>query len=77
MTNETVVVVNSEARGEELPLPKDAKTAVDIYADSGSLGGIFTGLTAATNEWGLVVACDMPFLNGGLMTYNEHFAPGV
>ena len=67
LTSETVVVVNNETRGEELPLPKDAKTVIDIYADSGSLGGIFTGLTAATNEWGFVAACDMPFLNAGLM----------
>ena len=71
LTDETVVVVNSEARGAELPLPEDATTAVDIYADSGSLGGIFTGLTAASNDWGFVVACDMPFLNAGLM---EHMA---
>ena len=69
LTDETVVVVNSEARGAELPLPGDAKTAVDIYADSGSLGGIFTGLTAASNDWGFVVACDMPFLNAGLMEH--------
>ena len=68
-TDETVVVVNSEARGEELPLPEDAVSAVDIYPDSGSLGGIFTGLTAASNEWGFVVACDMPFLNEELMDY--------
>ena len=67
LTSETVVVVNNEARGEGLPLPKNAKTAVDIYANSGSLGGIFTGLTASTNTWGLVVACDMPFLNADLM----------
>ena len=69
LTNETVVVVNNEARGEELGLPKDAKTAVDIYPDSGSLGGIFTGLAAATNDWSFVVACDMPFLNAGLIGY--------
>lgn len=76
LTNETVVVVNSEARGEELPLPMDAQTAVDIYADSGSLGGIFTGLTAASNDWGLVVACDMPFLNAGLMRHMLDLRPG-
>ena len=76
MTNETVVVVNNEARGEELPLPKGAKTVVDIYADSGSLGGIFTGLTAASNDWGLVVACDMPFLNAGLMMHMVDLRPG-
>ena len=69
LTDETVVVVNSEARGAELPLPEDATTAVDIYADSGSLGGIFTGLTTASNDWGLVVACDMPFLNVALMKH--------
>lgn len=76
LTNETVVVVNSEARGEELPLPMDAIAVVDIYADSGSLGGIFTGLTAASNDWGLVVACDMPFLNAGLMRHMLDLCPG-
>ena len=69
LTDETVVVVNSESRGAELPLPGDAVSAVDIYPDSGSLGGIFTGLTAAANDWGLVVACDMPFLNAELIGY--------
>ena len=69
LANETVVVVNSEARAAELPLPTGAKTAVDIYPDSGSLGGIFTGLTAASNEWGFVVACDMPFLNTALIRH--------
>ena len=69
LTDETVVVVNNDARAAELPLPAGAKTAVDIYPDSGSLGGIFTGLTAASNEWGFVVACDMPFLNIALIKY--------
>ena len=69
LTDETVVVCNSKARAAELPLPVGAKTAVDIYPDSGSLGGIFTGLTAASNEWGFVVACDMPFLNTALIEY--------
>ncbi|MCY3639040.1 MAG: molybdenum cofactor guanylyltransferase, partial [Chloroflexi bacterium] len=69
LTDETVVVVNSKARAAELPLPAGAKTAVDIYPDSGSLGGIFTGLTTASNEWGFVVACDMPFLNTALIKH--------
>ena len=69
LTTETVVVVNSEARTRELPLPTGAKTAVDIYPDSGSLGGIFTGLSAASNDWGFVVACDMPFLNSALISH--------
>ena len=69
LTAETVVVVNSQARAAELPLPVSAKTVVDIYPDSGSLGGIYTGLSGAENEWGFVVACDMPFLNAGLIQY--------
>ncbi len=63
VTDETVVVVNNAARASELPLGGDVATAVDRYPDSGSLGGIFTGLEAARSEWALVVACDMPFLN--------------
>ena len=50
LTNETVVVVNNEARGGELPLPDDTRVAVDIYPESGSLGGIFSGLTAANSD---------------------------
>ena len=69
LTNETVVVVNNEARGAELPLPDEARVAVDIYPDSGSLGGIFSGLTAASSDWGFVVACDMPFLNTDLIAH--------
>ncbi len=63
VTAGTVVVVNNVARADELALGGDARVAVDIYPDSGSLGGIFTGLTAMEADWGVVVACDMPFLN--------------
>jgi len=35
----------------------------DVYPDSGSLGGIYSGLKAATGESALTVACDMPFLD--------------
>ena len=35
----------------------------DIVANSGSLGGIYTGLKLAEMEFVFVVACDMPFLN--------------
>ena len=64
-----VVVVNEAARASVLPLGDSARAAVDLYPDSGSLGGIFTGLTAADAEWGVVVACDMPFLSVGLLEH--------
>ena len=69
LTDEIVVVVNNSARGGQLPLPDAAKVAVDVYPDSGSLGGIFSGLSAAKNDWGFVVACDMPFLNSDLIAH--------
>jgi molybdopterin-guanine dinucleotide biosynthesis protein A len=67
---EEAVVVVAKANGSAgLPLPDDAKTAADIYPEKGSLGGIFTGLTHARGDWGVVVACDMPFLNTSLLEY--------
>ncbi len=39
----------------------------DLIPDSGSLGGIYTGLNAAAHPSGFFVACDMPFLNRDLI----------
>lgn len=69
VSQQTVVVVNNAGRVAALPLPASAKTAVDIYTDKGSLGGIFTGLSAADGEWAFAVSCDMPFLNTKLLAH--------
>ena len=69
VAEEAVVVVANADAGAGLPLPHHARTAADIYPERGSLGGIFTGLTHARGGWGVVVACDMPFLNTGLLAY--------
>ena len=34
----------------------------DVFPDGGSLGGIYSGLKAATGDAAFTVACDMPFL---------------
>src|SRR5712692_8592008 len=47
----------------------------DVYAGKGSLGGIFSGLQSAREEYALAVACDMPFLNEGLLRYMISLAP--
>ncbi|HWQ69524.1 MAG TPA: molybdenum cofactor guanylyltransferase [Patescibacteria group bacterium] len=39
----------------------------DLIPDSGSLGGIYTGLSAASHPACFFVACDMPFLNAELI----------
>jgi molybdopterin-guanine dinucleotide biosynthesis protein A len=69
VSRETVIVVADQDRGDALPLDKEARIALDIYPGKGSLGGIFSGLSAAQEAWGVVVACDMPFLNLDLLRY--------
>ncbi len=69
VTDQVVVVVNNAERAKALSLPESVKVAVDVYPDTGSLGGIFSGLSACDGQWGLVAACDMPFLHLGLLRH--------
>ncbi len=48
----------------------------DLIPNSGSLGGIYTGLSAATHPMGFFVACDMPFLNPALIALVVREAEG-
>ena len=64
-----VVVVADAERAAALPLDDHHRTAVDIFPDCGSLGGIYTGLDAAPTDWALVAACDMPFLCEPLLSH--------
>ena len=69
LASEIVVVAADTARGQALPLTDGERVALDIYPDCGSLSGIFSGLSATNSRWGLVVACDMPFLNRRLFEF--------
>jgi molybdopterin-guanine dinucleotide biosynthesis protein A len=42
---------------------------IDIYKNKGALGGIYSGLFFASNEYSFVTACDMPFLNKDFILY--------
>ena len=64
-----VVVVAEESKASGLPIPPEAHVIADRYPGKGSLGGIFTGLEGASTEWIVAVACDMPFLNVGLLEH--------
>jgi molybdopterin-guanine dinucleotide biosynthesis protein A len=59
VVDDVLVVTNTPELYAFLGLPMVA----DAYPDHGSLGGIFTGLAAATGEAAFTVACDMPFLH--------------
>ena len=41
----------------------------DIVPNTGALGGVYTGLTYASHDAVLCVACDSPFLEPKLLTY--------
>ena len=69
LTTEVVAVVNRPEQAAAMPLPGHVRVVTDRYPGGGSLGGIFTGLCASAAPWSLVVACDMPFLNAGLLRY--------
>ena len=54
-----VIVVANDPKYERLGL----RVVRDRYPDGGALGGIATGVGAATHDTVLVAACDMPFLS--------------
>jgi len=56
--DDVLVVTNTPALYAFLGVPM----VPDIYPDHGSLGGIYSGLKAASGEAAFTVACDMPFL---------------
>ena len=60
---ESLIVTNTPELYAFLGLPM----VHDIFPDHGSLGGIYSGLRAASGDAIFAVACDMPFLNTGLI----------
>lgn len=65
ITDELLLVTNSPTEYGHLNVPMHG----DIFPDTGALGGIYTGLTHASHDVVLCVACDSPFLEPELLTY--------
>jgi len=65
LSDDVIIVTNSPENYNHL----EAKLVGDIYPGKVALGGIYSGLRAATNAHSLVVACDMPFLDLNLLRY--------
>lgn len=57
-----VVVTNEPALPQAAQLPPGTIFVADAYPDTGTLGGIATGLQQASG-WALVVACDLPLVS--------------
>ncbi len=54
----------------------DAIVVTDAFDMRGPLTGIYSGLLRTPDEYNLVVACDMPFLNPRLLSYMLNIAVG-
>ncbi len=69
---EVLIIANDLERYAYL----DVRVIPDLIPNSGSLGGIYTGLSAAAHPKGFFVACDMPFLNPDLIALVVREAEG-
>ena len=65
VTDELLLITNSPADYAHFGLPMHG----DILPGTGALGGVYTGLTHASHEAVLCVACDSPFLEPKLLSY--------
>jgi molybdopterin-guanine dinucleotide biosynthesis protein A len=54
----------------------DAVVVTDALDKQGPLTGIYSGLLHSRDDYNFVVACDMPYLNSGLITYMAGLAQG-
>lgn len=64
VAEETIIIANNSAY-DAFGLP----VYPDLYPETGPLGGICTGLTHSKTETNLVVSCDTPLVNSGLLRH--------
>ena len=65
LADEIIIVADDR----ELYAPFAEKRVADVFAGVGTLGGVHAGLQAATYDLGVVVGCDMPFLNPQVLAW--------
>ena len=76
VVDQITVVVNDAERASELSLPPSVRVATDVYPGKSTLGGMHTGLSTIDTEWGIIVACDMPFLSEPLLSHMANARTG-
>jgi len=64
--SDIIIVTNDPLAYLEFP---DASVVTDIYKGKGPLGGIYTGLFYARNNYAFACPCDMPFLRTDFIDY--------
>ncbi len=71
LCTEVTIVANDQPAYAQFGVP----VIGDLYPGKGSLGGTYSGVLAAREQYVLAVACDMPFLNTELLKYLISLAP--
>lgn len=77
--DEEIILVLAQGQADpQLRSPRGARveTARDLYHNKGPLVGIYSGLKVSSQDYGIAVACDMPFLNIELLRYMASLIPG-
>jgi molybdenum cofactor guanylyltransferase len=75
ISKEVIIVTSDENYTKFININNSVKIVKDIYPGKAALGAIYTGLINMESEYGLVVACDMPFLNTDLLNYMIRLSP--
>jgi molybdenum cofactor guanylyltransferase len=65
VADETLIIASDRPEYERF----GCRVVPDKFPQSGSLGGIYTALSEVTHDHCFVLACDMPFINHGLLTF--------
>ena len=76
ISREIIIVTAKERTFARLANRPEIQIVSDIFPGQGSLGGLYTGLLKSGSFYNLVVAADMPFLNGSLLRYMLNVADG-
>jgi len=76
ISGDIIVVTANERAFTQLANHPKVRIVHDVIPGMGSLGGIYTGLSESKTHYNLVVAADMPFLNGDLLRYMMSVAEG-
>lgn len=72
MSTDVLVISNAPEGFEQFGLP----VYRDLIPDWGALGGLYTAIHYAKLDWCLVLACDMPFIDRGLLEHLASLATG-
>lgn len=68
LADELLVTTNQPENLQFLGLP----LIEDILPGRGALGGMYTALQAASHDSVIILACDMPFVNARLLSYQNN-----